>query len=92
VISRTGGEEFVVVFPATSASDAIDAVRRMQREMARSPFVFEGQSRNITFSGGAAQWLAGESLAQVLRRADTAMYDAKRQGKNRVAASTQTAA
>jgi len=84
LIARTGGEEFVVVFPATGVTESVDAVRRLQRELARGPFQFEGQSLAITFSGGAAAWRAGESLAQVLRRADAAMYEAKKGGKDRI--------
>ncbi|SPE19381.1 putative Diguanylate cyclase [Burkholderiales bacterium] len=84
LIARTGGEEFVVVFPATGAADCVDAIRRLQRELERSGFQYEGQSRVMTFSGGAAAWREGESLAQILRRADTAMYEAKNGGKDRV--------
>jgi len=84
LIARTGGEEFVVVFPATGLTESVDAIRRLQRELARSRFQFEGQSRVMTFSGGAAAWREGESLAQILRRADTAMYEAKNGGKDRI--------
>lgn len=83
-IARTGGEEFVVVLPATAIENAIEALQRMQRELARSPFVHEGRPLRVTFSGGAAQWRPGETLEDVLHRADAAMYEAKRSGKNRV--------
>jgi len=83
-IARTGGEEFVIVFPATSIESAVDAVRRLQRELARSEFPHDGKTIAMTFSGGAAAWHVGESLGQVLQRADAAMYEAKRAGKNRV--------
>jgi len=83
-IARTGGEEFVIAFAATPVEDAADAVRRLQRALAASAFEHEGQSRVLSFSGGATAWLAGEALEQTLRRADAAMYAAKRAGKNRV--------
>lgn len=84
LIARTGGEEFVVVFPATGVTDCVDAIRRLQRELARSQFQFEGQSVVMTFSAGAAAWRENESLAQILRRADAAMYEAKHGGKDRI--------
>ncbi|HXY06164.1 MAG TPA: diguanylate cyclase [Burkholderiaceae bacterium] len=84
LIARTGGEEFVVIFPATGVKDAVDAIRRLQRELARSQFQYEGQSLVMTFSGGAAAWREGESLGQILRRADAAMYEAKGGGKDRI--------
>jgi len=84
MIARTGGEEFVFVFPATHVDEAVAAVERLQRALTRSPFDYEGQARLISFSGGAALWAPGESLAQVLRRCDAALYRAKDSGKNRV--------
>jgi diguanylate cyclase len=83
-MARSGGEEFVIVLPATGMEHAVDAVRRILRELARSPFAHEDQQIGLTFSGGVAQWQPGETLDQVLRRADAAMYDVKRKGKNRV--------
>jgi diguanylate cyclase len=84
LIARTGGEEFVLAFPATPVESAVEAVRRLQRELARNEFVHDGDVRTLTFSGGATTWTDGESLAQTLQRADAAMYAAKRAGKNRV--------
>jgi diguanylate cyclase len=84
LIARTGGEEFVLAFPATPVESAVEAVRRLQRELARNEFVHDGNVRTLTFSGGATTWADGENLAQTLQRADAAMYAAKRAGKNRV--------
>ncbi|HXF47655.1 MAG TPA: diguanylate cyclase [Burkholderiaceae bacterium] len=52
--------------------------------MARSPFVFDGRRATLTFSAGVAAWRTHEPLEDLLRRADRALYDAKRAGKNRV--------
>ena len=88
LIARTGGEEFVVVFPATGVTDCVDAIHRLQRELARSQFHYEGQSVAMTFSAGAAAWRESESLAQILQRADAAMYEAKHGGKDRIIIAT----
>ncbi len=85
--ARTGGEEFAVLFPATALAEAFAAVERLQRELARRPFQYEGRTRPLTFSAGTAQWRAGESLESLMKRADRALYSAKRQGKNRVVSS-----
>ncbi len=84
LIARTGGEEFVVAFPATPVESAVEAVRRLQRDLGRNEFIHDGTVRVLTFSGGATTWAEGETLAQTLQRADAAMYAAKRAGKNRV--------
>jgi diguanylate cyclase len=85
LIARTGGEEFVVIFPATGIRASVEAIRRLQNELARSAFAHESHQRVVTFSGGAAEWREGEALSDLLERADAAMYNAKHQGKNQVA-------
>jgi diguanylate cyclase len=82
--ARTGGEEFGVLFPASHAEDAADAVERLQRELTRRPVQFEEERLALTFSAGIAQWRPGETLEQLMQRADDSLYDAKRAGKNRV--------
>lgn len=85
-IARTGAEEFVLIFPATGIAAALDAIRRLQGALAQSPIPGEEQRWILTFSAGTAQWRQGDSLDQVLARADGALYQAKQLGKNRVEA------
>ncbi|HTT10207.1 MAG TPA: GGDEF domain-containing protein [Burkholderiaceae bacterium] len=84
LLARLGGEEFAVLFPATEIDEAAGALERLQRELARSDFAFEGQKALLAFSAGVAVWRRLESLEELMRRADTALYAAKRAGKNRV--------
>jgi diguanylate cyclase len=82
--ARSGGEEFAVLFPACSVKDGAEAVERLQRELARRPFQFDKERLVLTFSAGVAEWKPGETLEQVMQRADASLYAAKRAGKNRV--------
>jgi len=82
--ARTGGEEFGVLFAACSAQDGVEAIERLQRELARRPFQFEQERLNLTFSAGVSQWRPGETLEQLMQRADATLYEAKKAGKNRV--------
>jgi diguanylate cyclase len=82
--ARSGGEEFAVLFPACSAQDGVDAIERLQRDLTRRPFQFEQERLNLTFSAGVTQWRPGETLEQLMQRADTSLYEAKKAGKNRV--------
>jgi diguanylate cyclase len=84
LVARLGGEEFAVLLPATAADEAGQAIERVRDELARSPFVFDGRRATLTFSAGVAAWRTHEPLEDLLRRADRALYDAKRAGKNRV--------
>ena len=83
-IARLGGEEFALLLPATDLNEAFDASERLRRELAQRPFMWDGVPRSITFSAGVAQWRDAESLEDLVQRADGAMYQAKRAGKNRV--------
>jgi diguanylate cyclase (GGDEF)-like protein len=82
--ARYGGEEFGVLFPAGAIQEGVEAIERLQRELGRRPFQFENDGLILTFSAGVAQWRAGETLEQLMRRADAALYQAKNAGKNRV--------
>jgi diguanylate cyclase len=83
-LARYGGEEFVILMPDTGLDDGIEAMVRLQRELTKTFFLSGNEKILITFSAGIAQLQAGESGADAIRRADRAMYLAKRAGKNRV--------
>jgi diguanylate cyclase len=83
-IARLGGEEFGLLLPATDVGEAAAAAERLQRELAKRGFQFEGRPWTLAFSAGAVQWRTGESLEEMIHRADRALYEAKRAGKNRV--------
>jgi len=86
---RYGGEEFVVVMPDTDLGIATMVAERIRRRIAGEPFPIEGGSRSIevTISVGiAARMGPQDNVAQMLKRADEALYRAKRDGRNRVAA------
>jgi diguanylate cyclase len=82
-LARFGGEEFVVLLPATPLADAQQALTRLQRSLTEALFLHEGREVFVTFSAGVTAWRPGESLAVALERADEALYEAKRTGKNR---------
>lgn len=85
-LARYGGEEFVVLLPNTALEEAITAMARVQRELTRRFFLHNNDKVLITFSCGVAELGAGETAQAALQRADSAMYLAKRAGKNRVMA------
>jgi diguanylate cyclase len=83
-LARYGGEEFVILLPDTPLDRGIDAMTRLQRELSKRFFLAGAEKVLITFSAGVAQMAAEETPADCIRRADQAMYLAKRAGKNRV--------
>ncbi len=86
VIGRFGGEEFVVILPDTPTTEAVAVISRLQKELTKRIFVYESQRFFVTFSAGVATRKADESLSDTVKRADAAMYEAKKTGKNRVVA------
>lgn len=86
---RYGGEEFVIVMPETDMGVASMVAERLRRRVAGEPFPIRhsGEGIEVTISIGLAA-LSGpnDSAAAVLKRADQALYRAKRDGRNRVVA------
>jgi two-component system, cell cycle response regulator len=86
---RLGGEEFVVVMPDTDMAVATMVAERLRRRIASEPFpIHKGERKvEVTISIGLAA-LSGpdDNAANVLKRADQALYRAKRDGRNRVVA------
>jgi two-component system cell cycle response regulator len=86
---RYGGEEFVIVMPETDMGVATMVAERLRRRIAGEPFPIQQGSQllDVTLSIGiAALGKAGDTAAAMLKRADQALYRAKRDGRNRVAA------
>lgn len=83
-LARYGGEEFVIVLPDTTPDAAGDIMRRLQRELTTRYFLKDGERVLITFSAGVTRVQDEADMQDALRRADDAMYLAKRSGKNRV--------
>ena len=81
--ARYGGEEFVVVLPGTTLVAALEVAERLRQGVAEASLMSVPLVRT-TVSIGAAQYLPGETVEQLLARADTAVYAAKRGGRNQV--------
>ncbi len=87
MICRIGGEEFVVVMPTTDHQLAYVVAERMRREIAAHPFIVDKGAKQIpvTISIGISS-LEGknDSIDALMKRADHALYEAKKTGRNRV--------
>jgi two-component system cell cycle response regulator len=83
---RYGGEEFVVVMPETDMAVATMVAERLRRRIASEPFPIQQGAKTIevTISIGLAALERDEDAAKVFKRADQALYRAKRDGRNRV--------
>ena len=83
VFARVGGDEFAVFFPRTPVEGAVKVVESIYERLARTPFRFNEATRKFSASFGLAAASADDSLETLKRRADDALYEAKRQGRGR---------
>jgi len=86
VFGRLGGEEFGVLCPATTSAEAVRLMDRVRARLASAGAGELPRGLEYTFSVGVDQHRPGESLAQLMARADGALYAAKASGRNRVMA------
>ncbi len=82
-VGRWGGEEFVLILPEAPLEEAQAVLLRLQRSLSASLFMHEGRDVFVTFSAGVTLYRPGETMEHALDRADEALYEAKRTGKNR---------
>lgn len=82
-LARYGGEEFVVLLPETPVDEGQKVLTRVQRLLSAELFMHEDKQTFVTFSAGVTLYRQGEPLEAALQRADEALYEAKRSGKNR---------
>ncbi|WP_409317857.1 diguanylate cyclase [Pseudomonas sp. KCJK9016] len=83
-IARFGGEEFVLLLPATPPAVGARLLETLRAAIEACPFHFKGERVTITISMGLASFKPGERSDLVLKRADQALYRAKNAGRNRV--------
>lgn len=90
VLGRIGGEEFLALLPGTNEAQALQIAERLLRVVRESPFVHGHLHLVMTISVGIAQSNGHDhEFDPLLKRADDAMYAAKREGRNRIAITPQ---
>src|SRR5690606_11991160 len=83
IVARWGGEEFAVIFPNITLAEALSVLQRLQSVIERMRIAAYPNAR-VTVSIGVKQCIAMESSAELLKAADRALYQAKKQGRNRI--------
>jgi diguanylate cyclase len=82
-IARYGGEEFMGIFPETRLEDALILANKIREKVELSKFHYEDKRVFITASAGLATFRPGDTIDDVFKRADKALYRAKQGGRNR---------
>jgi len=82
-IARFGGEEFVGIFPETRLDDALSLANKIREKIETSNFHYENKPVPITASAGLATFRPNDTIEDVFKRADAALYRSKEGGRNR---------
>ncbi|HDL64502.1 MAG TPA: GGDEF domain-containing protein [Proteobacteria bacterium] len=84
--ARYGGEEFIVMLPGTPLEAALKVAQRINRMVARRPFRLDSETILITVSAGVSSFRQAPRMTpgKLILRADSALYQAKNKGRNRV--------
>ncbi|MEN2994944.1 MAG: GGDEF domain-containing protein [Thermodesulfovibrio sp.] len=84
IVSRYGGEEFLIILPDTDEIKAFMALERVRENIAKRPVKIGNQKLYITVSIGITEIDINDSLTDVIQKADMALLQAKRTGKNKI--------
>ncbi len=82
-VGRWGGEEFLVVLPETPPAEALALAERLRQTLMECESFTLGHSVRVTVSIGVTSWIGGDTWEVTYSRVDTALYEAKRSGRNR---------
>ncbi|MET3998191.1 GGDEF domain-containing protein [Marinobacterium sp. MBR-109] len=83
-VARFGGEEFVILMPSTGGKSAHQAAEKVRKAVEQSPFNFQSRPVHITVSIGVAEVMSDDTGESLFGRADSNLYAAKSNGRNRV--------
>jgi diguanylate cyclase (GGDEF)-like protein len=89
LLARTGGEEFAILLPDTAEPAALAIAERMRQTVEKLEIPFETGPIKLTVCAGVAQLDSASGWEAMMRLADSAMYEAKRRGRNRVSANPE---
>lgn len=85
MVARLGGEEFIVIFPNTAIPGALQALKMVQQRAESEELSVNDEVISLpTFSAGLISYQVDESLDSFIHRADDALYEAKKKGRNRI--------
>ena len=81
-VYRYGGEEFIIILNRTTLEEAKKSVDRIIRETSESKLLYKGHNIHLTISAGLSCYKKGDTPESLIEKADSALYEAKKDGKN----------
>jgi diguanylate cyclase (GGDEF)-like protein len=91
IVGRLGGEEFAILLENSNLGAATEIAEQMRQKIAKLQFETDAGVMTLTCSFGVGEWEASETIDELLKRADRALYEAKNTGRDRVVAADSQA-
>jgi diguanylate cyclase (GGDEF)-like protein len=92
IVSRWGGEEFLILLPNGAQADAVEQAERLRQLLDSDALQIDRYPHRVTASFGVCEFSTGQDLEFLLKQADVALYQAKSQGRNQVCVAADTRA
>lgn len=83
-VFRYGGEEFIIILNRTTPQSCLEISTRILNIIRSNQLIYKGKSINVTMSIGATQYIKGDSPDSIIARADKALYESKKNGKDQM--------
>lgn len=81
-LGRWGGEEFIILLPYADTGGGISTIERIRSEISNAVYKFDGQEIKVTMTFGICEFRSDNNIDDCIRRADKALYQGKKNGKN----------
>ena len=82
VVARWGGEEYLLLLPKTSTTEARIVIKKIMKRLHEYHFIWEGERFNVTLTYGITQYRRAEETNETIKRADLCLYQGKEQGRD----------
>ncbi|WP_378954357.1 GGDEF domain-containing protein [Pelosinus sp. sgz500959] len=82
IVARWGGDEFLLLLPATNSEKAVGLAERISKNVEKSRYIYENQVLSVTLTLGVSVIKSDDIVASVIKKADMVMYQGKRAGRN----------
>ncbi|MGM0508040.1 MAG: GGDEF domain-containing response regulator [Fusobacteriota bacterium] len=83
-VSRWGGEEFLILLPETKLDGAYKLATRIREKIEKAQYNYDDQKLSVTITLGVSEYCIGENIETAINRADDALYEGKKNGRNMV--------
>lgn len=81
-VARWGGDEFLLLLPATNAKSAVELAKHISKTVEKRRYAYENGALSVTLTLGVSVIRCGDTVASIIKNADTVMYQGKRVGRN----------